>query len=173
MHSHACTPLNHINVITIPLTCKGTLSQQIRIWFTCPGEHTRRHTPYINQTKSFSTTWWCHCAAIIHPSGSSGQHRSVSHCCPPPPVSEDSWANQGWWVFMNNAHIDSSAHMKMDSWPILTCLLKKKQHSTPLRSLQAEVSRIITQCRYSGRDWGLLWLSSLILQQKTMDGSIL
>ncbi len=36
------------------------------------------HT-HINQAKSLSTTQWCHCTAIIHPRGYSGQHRSVSH----------------------------------------------------------------------------------------------
>lgn len=65
---------------------------------------------------------------------------------------------------MNNAHIDSSAHMKMDSWPILTRLLetkKKKRALNPLRSLQTEVSGVITLYCESERGGGVVWPSSL------------
>lgn len=149
MHTHACTNSNHISVITYVHVQRKTLYLFHMSWST----HT--HILYINQTKSFSTTGWCHCTAIIHPSGSSGQHRSVSHSRPnmaSPPISEDSWANQGWWAFMNNAHIDSSAHMKMDSWPILTRLLIKKNKLAALNP--AEVSP----------HWGVLGNHTMLLK---------
>lgn len=129
------------------------------------------HTLNINQTKSLSTQWWCHCRAIIHPRGYSGQHRSVlrrrsiqgptttTPTHPHSSFSAESCANQGWWVFMNNTHGDSSARMKMDSWPTLTrplekkkitqqkwkqAKMKKKPKTNEKHLTQSEVSGIIT-----------------------------
>lgn len=98
------------------------------------------------------------------PWGYSGQHRSVSywwsvhgtpHCLLFFKSGQLSSAYQEWWAFMNNAHIDSSAHMKMDSWPILTRLLetkKKRAALNPLSSLQSEGSGIIIP--YCGSERG-------------------
>lgn len=53
-------------------------------------------------------------------------------------------ACQQRWPFMNNAHIDSCGHMKMDSLPILTSWKKKekreskRQRSTQLAKLSPE-----------------------------------
>lgn len=58
-----------------------------------------------------------------------------------PSFSLDNWANQGWWVFMNNAHIDSSAHMKMDySTNIDPSSWKKKNKQKKLVALNLEWS---------------------------------
>ena len=152
MQKHSCTPADLYQVHTHTHTCK--------------------HTLYINQTKSLSTTQWCHRTAIIHPRGYSGQHRSVSHSpsihgVPPPhpasparlrlfqPTAEPIRGDGSSWIMHTLTQVLIWKWIPDQYWPVYS-KQKNEQHSR-----WSEVSVIITLYCESERGGGLRWPSSL------------